>query len=200
MHYLPLYRDPTPAPNAPTSKIPEGTGHLRPIFLQVYFKSGQCPPESFVVCYKKWKYTPAVRSNIFLLKLIFASCVCDTPIARITGCVSSLSIVSIGRRLPLQLQQCSFVYQGQQADVNQSVRGNCKTRFWGGQNLTASCGRKCIRLSRESCKSNNRWREGGVFKYVGAWLLSIGPGLGGGEGGGEGGGTGGTAQFCAWKL
>ena len=40
----------------------------------------------------------------------------------------------IGWRLPLQLQ-CS--YQGQQGDVRQSVRGNCKTRFWGGQNLTA---------------------------------------------------------------
>ena len=29
----------------------------------------------------------------------------------------------IGRRLPLELQQCSL-YQGQQGDVNQSVRGN----------------------------------------------------------------------------
>ena len=38
-------------------------------------------------------------------------------------------IKDIGRRLPLQLQ-CS--YQGQQGDVNQSVRGNYKTRFWGG--------------------------------------------------------------------
>ena len=35
-------------------------------------------------------------------------------------------IQDIGRRLPLQLQ-CS--YQGQQGDVSQSVRGNCKTRF-----------------------------------------------------------------------
>ena len=35
-------------------------------------------------------------------------------------------IKDIGRRLPLQLQ-CS--YQGQQGDVNQSVRGNYKTRF-----------------------------------------------------------------------
>ena len=40
----------------------------------------------------------------------------------------------IGRRLPLQLQ-CS--YQGQQDGFSQSVRGNYKTRFWGGQNLTA---------------------------------------------------------------
>ena len=50
--------------------------------------------------------------------------VCDTPIARITGCVSSLK--DIGRRLPLQ-RQCS--YQGQQGDVSQSVRRNYKTRF-----------------------------------------------------------------------
>ena len=40
---------------------------------------------------------------------------CDTAIARITGCVF---IKDIGRRLPLQLQ-CS--YQGQQGDVSQSV-------------------------------------------------------------------------------
>ena len=46
----------------------------------------------------------------------------------------SVLIKDIGRRLPLQLQ-CS--YQGQQGDVTQSVRGNYKTRFWGGQNLTA---------------------------------------------------------------
>ena len=42
--------------------------------------------------------------------------------------------IYIGRRLPLQLQ-CS--YQGQQGDVRQSVRGNYKTRFRGGQYLTA---------------------------------------------------------------
>ena len=57
--------------------------------------------------------------------------VCDTPIALYELCVL---IKDIGRRLPLQLQ-CS--YQGQQDDFRQSVRGNYKTRFWGGQNLTA---------------------------------------------------------------
>ena len=35
-----------------------------------------------------------------------------------------------GRRLPLELQ-CGL-YQGQQGDVNQSVRANYKTRFLGG--------------------------------------------------------------------
>ena len=43
----------------------------------------------------------------------------DTPIARITGCVF---IKNIDRRLFLELQ-CSL-YQGQQGDVSQSVRGN----------------------------------------------------------------------------
>ena len=42
-------------------------------------------------------------------------------------------VKDIGRRLPLQLHRS---YQGQQGDVSQSVRGNYKTRFWGGQNLT----------------------------------------------------------------
>ena len=57
---------------------------------------------------------------------------CDTPIARITGCVL---IEDIGRRNLLELQ-CSL-YQGQQGDVSQSVHGNYKIRFIGGQNLTA---------------------------------------------------------------
>ena len=42
-------------------------------------------------------------------------------------------IKDISRPLPLQLQ-CS--YQGQQGDGSQSVRGNYKPRFCGGQNLT----------------------------------------------------------------
>ena len=50
--------------------------------------------------------------------------VCDTPIARITGCVSPL-IEDVGRRLSLQLQ-CSF--QSQQGDVSQSMRANLITR------------------------------------------------------------------------
>ena len=41
----------------------------------------------------------------------------------------------IRRRLPLELQQCSL-YQDQQGDVNQLVRGNNTPRFLGGQNLT----------------------------------------------------------------
>ena len=73
----------------------------------------------FEVYYKKWKYTPAVRSKI-LSELIFASCVCYSDRAYYGLCVL---IEDIGRRLPLQLQ-CS--YQGQQSDVGQSVRGNYK--------------------------------------------------------------------------
>ena len=62
---------------------------------------------------------------------IFASCVWYSDRAYYGLCVL---IKDINRRLPLQLQ-CS--YQGQQGDVSQSVRENYKTRFWGGQNLTA---------------------------------------------------------------
>ena len=50
---------------------------------------------------------------------------CDITIARITGCVSSFK--DIGRRLPLELQ--FRLYQGQQGDFNQSVRGNYETRL-----------------------------------------------------------------------
>ena len=71
-----------------------------------------------------------MRSNI-LSKLIFASCVWYFDRAYCGLCVL---IKDIGRRLPLQLQ-CS--HQGQQGDARQSVRENYKTRFWGGQNLTA---------------------------------------------------------------
>ena len=45
---------------------------------------------SGLLYYKKIKYTPAVRSNICRNSSLQA--VCDTPIARITGCVSSLRI------------------------------------------------------------------------------------------------------------
>ena len=62
---------------------------------------------------------------------------CDTPIARNTGCVSSLK--DIGQRLPLELQ-CS--HQGQQGDVRQSLRGNYKIvhifrapQFLGGEEV-----------------------------------------------------------------
>ena len=90
---------------------------------------------SYIYILQKLKYTPAVRSNI-LSKLIFASCLWYSDRAHYELCVL---IKDIGRRLPLQLQ-CS--YQGQQDDFSQSVRGNYKTRFWGGQNLTAVKGKR----------------------------------------------------------
>ena len=43
----------------------------------------------------------------------------------------------------MELQQCSL-YKGQQGDVNQSVRGYYKTRFRGGQNLTAVEGNESV--------------------------------------------------------
>ena len=52
------------------------------VFARVHY-------ESFSDVLLKFKYIPAVRSNI-LSKLMFSlQAVCDTPIARITGCVSS---------------------------------------------------------------------------------------------------------------
>ena len=73
-----------------------------------------------------------------LSKLIFASCVRYSDRAYYGLCVP---IKGIGRRLPLELQ-CS--YQGQQGDVSQSVRGNYKTRFRGGRNLTAVKGNASV--------------------------------------------------------
>ena len=89
------------------------------------FKMSNLPKNT---CNIKWKYTPAtsMRSRI-LSKLIFASCVWYSDLACYGYCVL---IKDICRRLPLQLQ-CG--YQGQQGDVSQSLRGNYKTRFWGGQ-------------------------------------------------------------------
>ena len=52
----------------------------------------------------------------------------------------------IGRRLSLQLQ-CS--YQGQQGGFSQYVRGNCKTRFRGGQILTAVEGHASLTYYRK---------------------------------------------------
>ena len=63
---------------------------------------------------------PAVRSKKISSKLTFASRVLYS--ARAYYWVFVL-IKNIGRRLHLEIQQCSL-YQGQQGDVNQSVRGN----------------------------------------------------------------------------
>ena len=60
---------------------------------------------------------------------------------------------NIGRRLPLELQ-CSL-YQGQQGDVNQSVRGNYETRFRGGQSLTAV---ECTSLLGYVYRNNSLYR------------------------------------------
>ena len=71
------------------------------------------------------KYTTAVRLKISS-KLILASCVRYSDRSYYYTVVCSL-IKETGRRLPLELQ-CSL-HQGQQGDANQSVHGNCKTRF-----------------------------------------------------------------------
>ena len=111
----------------------------------------------FYIYKQKWKYTPAVISKI-LSKLIFASCVWYSIRAYYGLCVL---IKDIGRRLPLQLK-CS--YQGQQGDGSQSVRGNYKPRFCGGQNLIAVERNASVSVSNESCNSNKRRGKGRVFQ------------------------------------
>ena len=82
---------------------------------------------------------------------------CDTPIARVTGCVSSLKIYvgdspcnySVAIRV-MFISLCAET-------INPLLRGT----------KSDSCARKCISLSSESCKSNNRGGEGGAFKDMG---------------------------------
>ena len=99
----------------PSWGIPTVSGHRRVLY---------CTILDYIIytlqLWRRWK---------ILSKPIFASCVWYSDRAYYGLCVL---IKDIGRRLPLQLQ---WSYQGQQGDVGQSVRGNCKTRFWGGQNL-----------------------------------------------------------------
>ena len=64
-------------------------------------------------------------------------------------------IKDIGRQLPLQLQ-CS--YPGQQGDGSQSVRGNYKTRFGGGHNLTAVEGNASVYQVNPVSRITGDWR------------------------------------------
>ena len=65
---------------------------------------------------------PAVRSKISW-RLIFASCVCDTPIARITGCVSLLRIYADDSPWNYSVASARV---NSSSDANQSVRRNRK--------------------------------------------------------------------------
>ena len=117
--------------------------------------------------------------------------VCDTPIARVTGCVL---IKDIGRRLLLELQ-CSL-YQGQQGDALVSLCAETiKPVFEGDKIWQQVCGRKCIRLvyqvypvsritGEERTKFGGRWRGGRGFEN---------------EGGG-GGGRGVEVNLCAETI
>ena len=70
--------------------------------------------------------------------------------------------------------QCS--YQGQQGDVSQSVRGNYKTRFLGGQKLTAVEGNATVYqvypASRITGKGRAAWGPG--FEQEGAGRGGVG--------------------------
>ena len=113
------------------------------------------------------QYIPAMRTKIKISsKLIFASCVWYSDRAYYWVCVL---IKDIGRRFPFELQ-CSL-YQRQQSDVNQSVRGNYKTwtylilydnrgctRWKGGVHVATAC-----------CLSNERLTKG--YRAAPALLL-----------------------------
>ena len=118
-----------------------------------------------------------MRSNIWS-KLIFASCVWYSDRAYYGLCVL---LNDLGRRLPLQLL-CS--YQGQQGDVSQSVRGNYKTRFWGGQNLTAVEGNASVyQVNPVSRITGDERAE--FLRTWGPGFDQKGAGVGGGDGRGS---------------
>ena len=85
----------------------------------------------------------------------------------------------IGRRLPLELR-CSL-YQGQQGDVSQSVHGNYKTRFRGGQNLTAVEGNASVyqvyAVSRTTSEERAECSKGfgGAGSGKGGWGTYVHP-------------------------
>ena len=91
----------------------------------------------------------------------------------------------IGRRLSLELQ-CSL-YQGQQGDVNQSVRGNFKTRFSGGQNLVAVDGNASVYQVYHVSRITGEGRA----EFLRTWGAGFEQEGAGGRGGGE---TGGATQ------
>ena len=74
---------------------------------------------------KKKKNGFEVRSKISSKIIFAAGCVWYSDRAYYWVCV--LIMKDIDRRLPVELQCCSL-YQGQQGDVYQSVRGNCKKK------------------------------------------------------------------------
>ena len=123
---------------------------------------GDSPSNCIVACtFMSWKlnYSPAVRSNI-LSKLIFASCVWYSDRAHYGLYVL---IKYTARRLPLQLQ-CVAIRVNRVMIIR--VCAEAMKPVFEGDKIWRSCVRKCIRSSSESCKSNNRWGEGGGLKDV----------------------------------
>ena len=98
---------------------------------------------------------------------------CVTPIACITGCVFSLKI-RVGD------SPCNYsvpgMHQGEQSYVRQSLRGNYRTCFRGGQNImTAVVGNApiCQVYPVYGITGDGRAQ---LFQIVGAWVLSRGRG------------------------
>ena len=78
--------------------LPDAEGKNSPEMLRIGLYVSGRQGWGGEIHYKKLKYTPllylpaAMRSNIFVETHLCKLSVCDTPIARITGCVSSLRI------------------------------------------------------------------------------------------------------------
>ena len=67
--------------------------------------------------------------------------------------------------------QCS--YQGQQGDVRQSVRGNHKTSFSAGQNLTAVVGNASVHQVNTVSVSPGRPMCAGTYHYYFSFVLEL---------------------------
>ena len=104
-------RQETPSKRLFGARIEGQSAWARSYQIETYNKNKntfQLWDQRFYVETHLWKLCVILRSRLFGLCVL---------------------IKGIGWRLPLQLQ-CS--YQGQQGDASQSVRGNYKTRLWGG--------------------------------------------------------------------
>ena len=105
-----------------------------------------------------------MRSKILSKLIIFASCVWYSDSAYYWVCVL-IKDTCIGRRFPLELHRS--LCQGQQGDLNQPVRGNYKTCFWGGQNCVyiQGCTLKFCRVCRYRVRVWGLYRTSRSFGY-----------------------------------
>ena len=111
---------------------------------------------------KNKKYTPAAKSKI-LSEIFFARCMILRSHVLLGVCPYWRYRSSA---TPLGTTQCSL-YQGQQGDVSQSVRGNCKKWFWGEIWQIDVEGYALVYQVYSVCRSTRlQWGEGAVIEVV----------------------------------